>query len=255
MNEVKRCRAKGGPANCKDPNCPEKKALADFAVPSFFTASKLTREPAQPVGVWTEKDTVLYKTIHGSRLYGLSNANSDEDYYIVTPTVNTKRLINAKQKIIGNLDTVAVDFSSFVALAHRGNPQALETMFSQKSKSDFFEDYRAGFFTSEAGVIETYLKTIKSFSLVDDDDAKAYKYRRHAMRLSTNLEELMYTGRFNPTLSPAVVRNISKLAETPGKKYFAELNKLQPVELNWEQWLVDREEKRRLKAEVQNSES
>lgn len=235
MTEIKKCRAKGGAANCSDPNCPEKKALASsFEVPALFKKAQFRPTVAPPVkGAWSEKDTVLYKTIHGSRLYGLAHADSDEDYYIVTPTVRTRRQINATHKIQGELDTLAVDFASFVQLAHKGTPQALETMFSTKAVSPFFEEYRNGFRTADSEVIATYMKTIKSMALFEK---KPLKHRRHAMRLSLNLEELLYTGRFNPTLSPANVSLISRLAEKEGEAYFIELNKLQPIDLNWREW-------------------
>lgn len=233
MTENKKCRAKGGPAFCTDPNCPEKQAHVDFEVPSLFKKTQFKPTVAPPVGSWSEKDTVLYKTIHGSRLYNLANADSDEDFYVVTPTVKTRRMINATQKLEGNLDTVAIDFSSFVQLAHKGVPQALETMFSQQSQSNFFEEYRNGFRTADSEVIGTYLKTIKSMALFEK---KPFKHRRHAMRLSLNLEQLLYTGRFNPTLSPADVSLVNRLAEKEGEPYFKELNKLQPIDLNWDTW-------------------
>lgn len=79
-----------------------------------------------------ERET-LFKTVHGSRLYGLSHANSDEDYY----TVVTKRPSDtrfgrqtraryAKQKINGNEDSMVVDFGTWVEQCRSGVPQALE---------------------------------------------------------------------------------------------------------------------------------
>lgn len=232
-NRVRKCQAKGGVASCQDPNCPEKRgnASSQIEVPSQFKQLAKTSKPTVPFGAWTEKDTVLLKTIHGSRLYGLNHANSDDDYYVVTPTVRTKKALNAKHKIDGDLDVVTVDFASFVAMAEKGVPQALETMFSKKTESPFFEDYRNSWFASDPRTVERYIKTIKSFSL--DESDKQEKARRHALRLSLNLEELVFTGRFDPTLSKSNVRLVRRLAQLPTEKYMKELNAINPFDLNW----------------------
>jgi len=229
-----KCRAKGGPAACKDPNCPERQFFLTQtlnSVPSEIGVVDLgSRSTPKPFfGSWTNKDTVLFKTIHGSKLYGMDHAGSDEDYYIVTPTRKTSRQVNAKQKIVDGIDTMAVDFASFVRMAQKGSPQALETMFSRKSKSDFFEDYRTNYYASDPEVIHTYMRTIKNFSYSD-----TFKLRRHALRLSLNLTELLHTGRFNPTLSPEDVLKISRAAESQGKDYFSSLKKTCPLEVDWD---------------------
>ena len=228
---VKKCQAKGGVANCTDPRCPEKLATEVFPVPSFFTPEKFPRERKVTPGAWSNADTVLFKTIHGSKLYGLDHAGSDDDYYIITPSRYVSRKINARQIIIGSDDTVAIDFRSFVTLAHKGVPQALEAMFSRTSTSEYFEDYRANYYASDPEVIHTYMRTIKSFSLSEKD---GFKRRRHALRLSMNLEELMYTGRFNPTLNQGDALKITRLAGKEGNDYINELKAICPIEVDWE---------------------
>jgi hypothetical protein len=229
-----KCRAKGGAAACKDPNCPERQLLLAQAFPS----SPVHTEPHLPSherstlprpGTWTERDTILFKTIHGSRLYGLHHANSDEDFYVVTPTRKTASEINAKQTIVNGIDTMTVDFASFVRMANKGIPQALETMFSQKSKSDFFEDYRQGYYASDPQVIHTYMRTIKSFSLSDE-----HKLKRHAFRLAHNLSELLYEGRFNPTLDIDTASKITRYAQADDIEYFKLLKKNCPIEVDWD---------------------
>lgn len=205
---------------------------APISVPKPVTTFSLPAHvnPKPPVGAWSEKDTILLRAIHGSRLYGLSHADSDEDFYVVTPTKKTLKAINASQTIQDKIDTTTVDFATFVRMAERGIPQALEAMFSQMSKSDFFEDYRQGYYASAPTVIHTYMRTIKSFSLSD-----TFKRRRHALRLAHNLNELLYTGRFNPTLSPKVAEEITRQANQDLKEYFRSLNKLSLVELDWDE--------------------
>ncbi len=84
--------------------------------------------PKPPFGAWSNKDTILFKTIAGSRLYGLNHANSDEDFYIITPTWHTLRALNASQTIQEKIDTSTADFATFVRMADKGVPQALEAM-------------------------------------------------------------------------------------------------------------------------------
>lgn len=148
---------------------------------------------------------VLFKTVHGSRLYGLAHADSDEDFY----TVVTKKPVDirfnrqtrsryAKQKITGAEDSMVVDFGTWVEMCKSGVPQALEAMFSnQPVGDDRISAFRASF---RAGpqCWERYYRTIKSFALAEDDTRKK---RRHALRLALNLNEMSKTGRFNPTLS------------------------------------------------------
>lgn len=230
MSENRKCRAKGGPANCTNPNCPER--VYHFELPSEFKQLSELKKPAPPVfGSWTEKDTVLFKTIHGSRLYGLAHANSDEDYYVVTPTTRTKKALNAKHRMEGVLDTVTTDFASFSRMAQLGVPQALEAMFSKKSTSPFFESYRSGWFASDPEVVDRYIRTIHAFSM--DESDKQVKYRRHALRLSLNLDELVHTGRFNPTLNRRDVRYVQKAAEYSKEQYLKELNAVNPFDLDW----------------------
>ena len=159
---------------------------------------------------------VLFKTVHGSRLYGLAHAGSDEDFYTVVTKKQTDtrfgkqtRARYAKQKIDGNEDSMVVDFGTWVEMCRSGVPQALEAMFSQMPVGDdriasFRRSFRAG---PEAW--ERYYRTIKSFALQDDDTIKK---RRHALRLALNLNEMARTGRFNPTLSEEDARYVTLMA-------------------------------------------
>lgn len=147
----------------------------------------------------------LYKTIHGSRLYGLAHAGSDEDFYTVVTKVETDtrfgrqtRSRYAKQTIIGQEDSMVVDFGTWVEMCKSGVPQALEAMFSAMPVGDDrLSDFRASFRVGTE-VYERYLRTIKSFALSEDP---GFKKKRHALRLALNLNEMGRTGRFNPTLS------------------------------------------------------
>jgi hypothetical protein len=159
---------------------------------------------------------VLFKTVHGSRLYGLAHAGSDEDFYTVVTKKQTDtrygrqtRARYAKQKIDGMEDSMVVDFGTWVEMCRSGVPQALEAMFSDMPVGDDrIADFRAGY-RAGTEVYERYLRTIKSFALSEDPSIKR---RRHALRLAINLYEMARTGRFNPTLSKQDADYITAMA-------------------------------------------
>lgn len=140
--------------------------------------------------------TVLFKTIHGSRLYGLHHENSDEDFYTVVDKVKTARARYAKQTIVGQDDTMMVDFGTWLGMCVNGVPQALEAMFSQHVIVDQIEDFREGYRVS-SGALERYLRTITSFCMTQDP-----KRKRHGLRLALNAYDFQRAGRFNPSLTP-----------------------------------------------------
>ncbi len=151
---------------------------------------------------------ILFKTIHGSRLYGLDHEGSDWDYYTVVDKVKNKRAKYSTHTIVDGLDSVVVDFGTWVDLCQKGVPQALEAMFSQKADIDHVADFRAAF-RGGRGAEATYMRTINAMSGLEDD----YKRRRHVLRLGLNANELISTGRFNPTLNPEMVKFISQMAK------------------------------------------
>ncbi len=207
-----------------------------FQVPSFYKPEAFPVSKAPTPGAWTDADTVLFRTPHGSTLYGLSHANSDQDWYVVNPSPYVARKYRASQKISDNQDVVAVPFKKFIESAMLGVPQSLETMFSRQATSPFFEDFRQNYYASDPTVIHTYMRTIKSFSLSENDkisDKDKFKRKRHALRLATNLEELLYRGRFNPTLNSVIAEKISRLAEKHGDEFMAELKAVSPIEIDW----------------------
>lgn len=147
---------------------------------------------------------VLFKTVHGSRLYGLAHENSDEDFYTIISKPPVDRSYGrqhkaryAKQTIIDGEDSVVLDFGTWIEQCKSGVPQALEAMFSNMAVEDHISDFRRSW---RAGndTYDRYFRTIKSFAMSDNDP---FKRRRHSLRLALNLNELGRTGRFNPTLS------------------------------------------------------
>lgn len=137
----------------------------------------------------------LFKTQHGSHLYGLAHADSDNDTYTVLDKVKTNRARYSKQKITDNDDSMVVDFGTWLEMCRSGVPQALEAMFSQMPIVDHIGPFRSAFRVS-TGASERYLRTITSFCYTQDP-----KRKRHGLRLALNMYDFTRKGFFNPTLT------------------------------------------------------
>lgn len=151
--------------------------------------------------------TVLFKTPHGSHLYGLAHAGSDRDYYTVLDKVKTSRARYAKQKIVGDEDSMVVDFGTWLGMCVNGVPQACEAMFSTMASEDHIADFRAGYRLG-TGALERYLRTITSFSMTQDP-----KRKRHGLRLALNAYDFQRQGFFNPTMTPNEVDWATEVAK------------------------------------------
>ena len=143
---------------------------------------------------------LLFRTIHGSHLYGLAHEHSDLDTYQVIATKHRSRLRNVKQRINDKDDTTTVDFCTWMAMCEKSVPQALEAMFSQQAEFDMIAEFRRAFVVSRATLHDTYRRTVKSFSEQDN-----YKKNRHALRLCVNMWDAWEYGRFNPTLNRQII--------------------------------------------------
>lgn len=163
---------------------------------------------------------VLFKTIHGSHLYGLSHENSDRDFYTVVDKVKSNKARFAKQTITGDEDSMVVDFGTWLGLCSKGVPQALEAMFSKMAVHDDIPYFRQGFKVGTE-VYDTYLRTIKSFIMTGE-----YKKKRHGLRLALNLNSIREFGKFDPTLDPLQVEIVSELAKLPTEYVYAWAKKL-----------------------------
>lgn len=140
-------------------------------------------------------ETVLFKTQHGSHLYGLNHADSDEDFYTVVDVPRGRRYKYSKQRITDEEDSVTVNLPTWLRLCDKGVPQALEAMFAPNPLVDnlpFLRSaYRAG-----GEVRRTYARTITNFVMSDE-----FKRKRHAVRLGFNLRDIGRYGRFNPQMN------------------------------------------------------
>lgn len=137
---------------------------------------------------------IVLKTKHGSHLYGLNHANSDEDYYIVVNNRHAKR--RAKQTIVNGIDTMLIDLTYWLHLCDEGVPQALETMMAPDPEIDLIPEFRRSYRINVPAATRTYRRTMYNFAEAGD-----FKRSRHALRLWLNLEDIQRYGRFNPLLS------------------------------------------------------
>lgn len=139
----------------------------------------------------------LFKTIHGSHLYGLAHESSDTDYYVVVSNQKKKRIRFAKQSIIDGIDTMTVDWGTWINQCQLGVPQALEAMFSHRPEFEAsgIREFRSAFRCGST-MRATYRRTIDNF--LEASDAKR---KRHGLRLALNLRDGLRYGYFNPTLS------------------------------------------------------
>lgn len=140
----------------------------------------------------------LFETIHGSHLYGLAHAESDVDTYrVVLDKVKNKHTIS------GDQDVTVVSLDKFLLQAGKGNPQALEAMFSPIPTLDEISALRSSFRPNLGQTIHTYSRTIRNFSHGNR------KQQRHALRLAINVNDLYEHGYFNPMIPPNLAEAIS----------------------------------------------
>lgn len=154
---------------------------------------------------------VIFKTVHGSRLYGFEHAGSDYDTFTVTDS-HARRV---KQTIDdeGN-DRVEVGIYHFLDLAMSGSHQSVEALFSpvkEWADTDAARRWRPLVENARVGggaVFEKYERTIRRFCYGD------FKRRRHAVRLRLNLNELRWAHRIDfVRLSDLYVGHCGRIAE------------------------------------------
>lgn len=149
-------------------------------------------------------DTLLFRTIHGSHLYGLAGPDSDLDYYEVW--ADKRKNSQHISKIDGVMvDVTQIGLSEWLKQCDIGVPQALEAMFSEVADVDLIEPFRKAYRATGPEVTSRYLRTIKSFAYdgryEKSNPAKHGKRRTHALRLAWSLYFIERNGRFRPEVS------------------------------------------------------
>lgn len=168
---------------------------------------------------------ILFRTMHGSNLYNLAHAGSDQDYFTVIANRPRRRSRYARQSIAEGVDNLTMDLSTFMRYCDMGVHQSLEAMFSPCIEESKIEGLRRAY---RINMVETrirYMRTIKSFASHNE-----FKRRRHAFRLCLNLTEAMERGRFNPRLTAEKAAEITAAASRPD--YLKVLEGMLPYELD-----------------------
>lgn len=146
--------------------------------------------------------TLMFRTLHGSRLYNtVTRPDADEDWFEV---YNDKR--KTSQSLVENDDRIKMGLSTFLTRAGSGSPQCLEAMWSEKAFIDNMPWLRWNFHPNTAQTVATYRRTIKAFWLSGDP-----KKMLHAHRLEYNLTDFLRCGRFNPTLGDSTVELLREM--------------------------------------------
>ena len=145
---------------------------------------------------------IILKTIHGSKLYGLSHADSDHDIFIVRAGPG-----KAIQSVRDGIDRTEMGLDRFLQLVYSGSHQSCEALFSDEAEIHpaYKPMFRSIYLTSP-DVSHKYRRTIKKFVFGD------LKKRRHAVRLALNLKSIEIHGQFNPTLSDEQVKIVNAYA-------------------------------------------
>lgn len=135
---------------------------------------------------------LLFRTQHGSHLYGLAHAGSDMDWYEVWDDLGSRR---AKQTIEGKDDTLRISMPEFMRQVGVGVPQALEALFAPGDavELDRIRWLRQALVPGTAATAIRYRRTVKSFTLSGEP-----KRVRHAARLEHDLGMFLATGRIFP---------------------------------------------------------
>lgn len=159
---------------------------------------------------------LIFKTVHGSALYGLAHKDSDLDVYEVYEGSAARLVHDYQARLTGpGLDTVRGSVEAFVRRAASGAHQSVEAMFSRQKEwaPGMFEKWGAyveGFRVTGGEAFAKYERTIRSFCYSD------FKRRRHAVRLAFNLHSLRKHGKFNPELDGIQITLANRLAELYG---------------------------------------
>lgn len=137
---------------------------------------------------------LLFRTVHGSHLYGLAHAASDTDWYEVWDELPGGR--KAMQTISCGDDVVRVALDEFLAQLGKGVPQAVEALYAPDSavRDDNIRWLRSSLVLGTAATVNRYRSTAKSHLLINP----SAKRRRHAARLAHDLHDFLALGRIRP---------------------------------------------------------
>lgn len=144
---------------------------------------------------------ILLETVHGSRLYGTFEADSDFDTYRV--------VLKGKnyQKVEDRDDTTQINLKTFLGQVATGVPQALEALWSPHAKINvywqpLFDSLKPPYYPTLA----TFYRAIQNFTGRGSDvRPPTPKLRLHAIRLAKERSDFQMYGKFSPVVNPKLV--------------------------------------------------
>ena len=178
---------------------------------------------------WLETAEVHLVTVHGSHLYGLAHAASDDDTY----TVADLPMARPVQGVAGDDDTTIVPLDVFMDACWRGQPKALEALWSPYADTspmmaEFSRTFRVG-----AGIAQDSFRRTREH-LFREGKIDVMKNRRHALRLAVQLRGIMERGRFNPKLNAHTKALLTRIATE-----YDTAETFLPVANAWFDWASD----------------
>ncbi len=178
---------------------------------------------------WLETAEVHLVTVHGSHLYGLAHADSDDDMY----TVADLDMSRAVQAVMGKDDMTIVPLDAFMDACWYGQPKALEALWSpQATMSPMMAEFARSFRLGSGTAQRSFRRTREH--LLQTGNIDKMKKRRHALRLAIQLRSVMETGRFNPELNAHTKALITRIANT-----YTTAETFIPVMEAWFDWASD----------------
>ena len=132
---------------------------------------------------------LLMRTVIGSRHYGLASPSSDIDI------IEIHDYIRPQQNKSGNEDVTKWPLSMFMKIADKGSHNALEVMFAAPGwpQVDLLADLRASYYANPYLVGLRFTKAAETYLTHGTE-----KGRLRSMMLIDWIEQVSYTGRFNP---------------------------------------------------------
>jgi hypothetical protein len=164
---------------------------------------------------------VLVRVVTGSHLHGFAHAGSDHDSWLVvheprdhSGTWTAKKAFQSVERHDDkpDVDVTVVGLTTWLHYCSNGVPQALDVMFATGPhvEVDNLGGMRRAFRANPNTATPSYRRMMRQ---IVQERADVPKMRRHAFRLGFNLLDLQRTGRFNPSLSPALRERVLALAE------------------------------------------
>jgi len=171
--------------------------------------------------------TLLFRSYAGSILHGLSTPSSDIDIFEIHSESFGSAHANKQevQKIEGELDVTKITLSRFMQRSMDGSHQCLDAMFSSIAEVDEISALRKSFYAGSS-TVEVFGRSIRELA-----HQKPPKKRRHAVRVTLNLIQMMETGRYEPRLTEPEIAETDRISRLSTDQFYSAIQELSPIEL------------------------